>query len=403
MVNPLLPIRHPNDHWFICDFGDVIPKSDIASMEHPLFTLSTRPDTKTRNYEHNGSRVTIVPSGMGLATIHDKDILIYAISQLTKGINQGETPQRRIRFKAHDLLITTNRGTGGREYKLLRNALDRLTGTLITTDIKTDGKQIIKGFGIIDSYEILIDDPTTNRMVELEVTLSEWLYNSIIGKGILSISRDYFRLRKPIERRIYEIARKHCGQQQQWVIGIKNLHKKVGSTSTLHKFKYTLNHIVKHNHLPDYSIQLDNNNVVFLLNNRKASIIEHDNYSLDLKPQTIENAKKILQQRYDVHTLESEWKAWWQKTGKPTLNSPDGAFINFCKKRMSTEDATPTTRRQTKPMTVPNLRDGTQLQNWAIANGLPEAPAGVETLQYYRLLCNHVERMNSAREREQQG
>ncbi|HHL19722.1 MAG TPA: RepB family plasmid replication initiator protein, partial [Thiothrix sp.] len=251
MVNPLLPIRHPNDHWFICDFGDVIPKSDIASMEHPLFTLSTRPDTKIRNYEHNGSRVTIVPSSMGLATIHDKDILIYAISQLTKGINQGKTPQRKIRFKAHDLLITTNRGTGGREYKLLRNALDRLTGTLITTNIKTDGKQIIKGFGIIDSYEILIDDPTTNRMVELEITLSEWLYNSIIGKGILSISRDYFRLRKPIERRIYEIARKHCGQQQQWVIGIKNLHKKVGSTATLHKFKYTLNHIVQHNHLPD--------------------------------------------------------------------------------------------------------------------------------------------------------
>jgi plasmid replication initiation protein len=66
-------------------------------------------------------------------------------------------------------------------------------------------------------------------MVELEITLSEWLYNSVIGEEVLSINHDYFRLRKPIERRIYEIARKHCGKQKRWHIGIENLHKKVGS------------------------------------------------------------------------------------------------------------------------------------------------------------------------------
>jgi hypothetical protein len=46
----------------------------------------------------------IAPSAYGLATIHDKDILIYCISQLMAGLNQGETPSRKIRFKAHDLL-----------------------------------------------------------------------------------------------------------------------------------------------------------------------------------------------------------------------------------------------------------------------------------------------------------
>jgi len=44
MTEPLLPIRHPKRDFFICDFGEVIPKSDIASMEHPLFTLFTKPD-----------------------------------------------------------------------------------------------------------------------------------------------------------------------------------------------------------------------------------------------------------------------------------------------------------------------------------------------------------------------
>ena len=167
-VEPLLPRRHPDakDNWFICDFSDVIPKSDIASMEHPLFTLSTRPDKKIRHYEHNGNTVTIVPSILGHSTIHDKDILIYSISQLRAGMNRGREPNRKVRFKAYDLLITTNRQTSGQGYKLLRQALDRLAGTLITTNIKTNNKQIIKGFGIIDSYEIIVDDPETKRMVE---------------------------------------------------------------------------------------------------------------------------------------------------------------------------------------------------------------------------------------------
>ncbi len=116
MIKPLLPERHPNRELFICDFGDVMPKSDIASMEHPLFTLSTKPDTNIRHYEHNKNSVTIAPSAYGLATIHDKDILIYCISQLMEGINKGETPSRTVRIKAHDLLISTNRQTSGEGY-----------------------------------------------------------------------------------------------------------------------------------------------------------------------------------------------------------------------------------------------------------------------------------------------
>jgi len=96
----------------------------------------------------------------------------------------------------------------------MHQAFDRLRGTSITTNIKTNGQEITEGFGIIDNYKIVVDDPQSKRMIELEVTLSEWLYNSVLGKEILSINRDYFRLRKPIDRRIYEIARKHCGKQK---------------------------------------------------------------------------------------------------------------------------------------------------------------------------------------------
>src|SRR5471030_3152032 len=90
----LLPQRHPNHDLFICDVLDAIPKDDMASMEHPIFSLSTKPDTRVLQYEHNGNRVEITPSVKGLATIHDKDVLIYCISQLIAKINRDEQPTR---------------------------------------------------------------------------------------------------------------------------------------------------------------------------------------------------------------------------------------------------------------------------------------------------------------------
>jgi len=43
---------------------------------------SKKPDTAIRKYEHNGNWLQIVPSVKRLATIYDKDILIYCISQI---------------------------------------------------------------------------------------------------------------------------------------------------------------------------------------------------------------------------------------------------------------------------------------------------------------------------------
>lgn len=335
MKEPLLPVRHPNTDFFICDFGDVIPKSDIASMEHPLFTLSTKPDVAIRVYEHNGNSVRITPSALGLATIHDKDILIYCISQLMAGINSGKEPNRTVSIKAHDLLVTTNRGTGGREYVLLRQAFDRLRGTTITTNIKTNDEEITEGFGIIDKYKIVVEDKSSKRMVELQVTLSDWLYNSVLGKEVLTINRDYFRLRKPIERRVYEIARKHCGTKDKWHISLENLHKKVGSSGNIRLFKQVINHLIKHGHLPDYSIFLDEGNVVVFSYQGKQELGNDDNRKLYLKTETIEKAKKIVGRHYDVYVLETEWLEFWNASGQPEIKSPDGAFINFCKYRVS--------------------------------------------------------------------
>lgn len=252
---PLLPDRHPNRDFFLCDIQEASPKDDIGSMEHPMFSLSMKPDHKIRHYEHNGNTLTVAPGAHGLATIWDKDILIYCTSQIVAALDRGRKDvSRTVWVTAYDLLVATNRGIGGDHYKRLQAALERLKGTSITTDIQTNGVRIKKGFGLIDSWEIVERNPKDDRMVAVEITLSEWLYNAIQGKEVLTINEQYFRLRKGLERRIYELARKHCGSQASWKVSLELLHKKTGSSGSLREFRRKIKDIVKTAHLPDYRV-----------------------------------------------------------------------------------------------------------------------------------------------------
>ena len=49
--------------FFVCDFLGAMPKHDLASMEHPIFSLSTRPDRRILSYHHNDAEtVQIIQS-----------------------------------------------------------------------------------------------------------------------------------------------------------------------------------------------------------------------------------------------------------------------------------------------------------------------------------------------------
>ncbi|MCX2956536.1 MAG: replication initiator protein A, partial [Candidatus Regiella insecticola] len=97
--------------------------------------------------------------------------------------------------------------------------LSRLKGTTIKTNIVySDEKQEIIEFGLIDSWRIVEDKKGNLDIGMIEVTLPDWLYQALHKKKMLKISPDYFRIRKAIDRRLYEIARKHCGNQGEFTI-----------------------------------------------------------------------------------------------------------------------------------------------------------------------------------------
>ena len=151
MSEPLLPDRHKQRDFFTCDIFDSY-KDDTASMEHPVFSLSTTPDFRVLTYENNGNSIEIKPSYTGLATIHDKDILLYLASNLMNAKNNGKPIAQVVRFIAYDYLIATNKQTSGIQYQQLKDGLSRLKGTVIKTNIKTNGKEATREFSLIDEW-----------------------------------------------------------------------------------------------------------------------------------------------------------------------------------------------------------------------------------------------------------
>ncbi|MEO0356672.1 MAG: replication initiator protein A [Pseudomonadota bacterium] len=322
----LLPDRYPTGDFFVCDIFDATPKGDLATMEHPVFSLSTRPDLRILNYSHNDVDITVTPSVKGLATIHDKDILIYCISQLMAALNAGRKTSRVLTLKAHDLLVAVNRETSGDAYRRLKEAFERLAGTRITTNIVTGDLETTSGFGLIESWEI-VRKTRGGRMVSVAVTLSDWLYRAVVANSVLTLSRDYFRLRKPLERRVYELARKHCGRQTEWVVTIDTLLKKSGSNSPRRVFRKMIRDMIAADHLPDYALQE----------------IPGDKLRVTLRdavldgPMPTPSADAIDQARalapgMDVYALVADWQDFWVRSGRRTLRSADAAFLGFVKR-----------------------------------------------------------------------
>lgn len=269
----LLPVLHIERDFFLCDVFDYALKDDGVSMEAPIFTLSTKPDLSIWNWKSkDGSReVTVTPSVKGRATQFDKDVLIYVVSQMTEALNRGRTDakNRVVRFVVYDYLVSTNKSTSGREYQRIGDAFERLRGTTLKTNIKTGGKPTKEIFGLIERAKIVDkSDDEDARMIAVEVTLSEWLFNAVQSHEVLTLHPDYFRLRKPLERRLYELARKHCGHQTTWSIGLELLQDKAGSKGSLREFRRMVREIIEADTLPDYRMALgEADKVIFYTKN----------------------------------------------------------------------------------------------------------------------------------------
>src|SRR3546814_593679 len=184
-------------------------------MEYPFFDLSKRGRTKAFRFSDGRVQISVrAPDGQ-IATIYDKDILIYIASLMVEKINAGETPTQTFTFTAHDYMRVTGKSASGRGYEQITSAIERLQGTQIKTNIETGGKGVTGFFSWLERAEINYTTNNSNRrmMRSITIRLCDFIYRSLLNDGRFHTSHPkYFDL-SHLECRVYEIARKHYGRQ----------------------------------------------------------------------------------------------------------------------------------------------------------------------------------------------
>jgi len=300
-----------------------------------MFSLATKPDMRHLLYKSGENSLEIIPSSLGLPSIKDKDILIFCISQLMHRKNRGEEIGKRVRFSARELMMATNRNTDGREYKRVEKAFQRLQGTQFKTSIRTGSKKEVRIFSLIDEGGYVMREEGEWRLDYCEVVLSDWFMRAIEANEVVSISEDYFRLRRPLERRIYEIARKHCGSQKRWHIKLANLQDKTGSNAPLKKFRLNIRQIIEGDHLPFYTLELTSDDLVIFRPRQNRVTVAAD---IVLPEWAEEKAREIAREKgWDYHALRANWMDFAHEAtskGNPPKNE-GAAFVAYCKKQDS--------------------------------------------------------------------
>jgi hypothetical protein len=106
------------------------------AMAYPFLSLEKRRTTPIE-YARNGVSIEVqAPSKLGLASIWDWDLIIFAASHLNQAIEDGRKPASRISFVPYDCLKQIGRPIGGAHYKRLAEAIRRLRATTIITNVR---------------------------------------------------------------------------------------------------------------------------------------------------------------------------------------------------------------------------------------------------------------------------
>lgn len=234
-------------------------RGERSIMDFPFFVLSKNAHMEPIEYRHEGVVIEIRPSATGVATMYDKEILLYAASLLSQAAVDGVTENGDVTFAAHDFFrVTGVTRPSKRDYQRFGDALERLQGTQIKTNIET-GSKIDRGWfswlaEAQAEYERLPNGDEQLKCVR--VRPCNWLYRAIKrDRRIYHYHHAYFRL-GTIERRLYEIAHCYCGDGEV-TIDLDALHIKVGSMAARRRFKQLVKNIELENRLPEYEINVD--------------------------------------------------------------------------------------------------------------------------------------------------
>src|SRR3546814_7914548 len=187
-------------------------RGERSLMAFPFFALSKGKWTKPLAYKTDTVSIEIVATSKGVATIYDKEVLLYIASLMVAKLEAGVGVSQDFYFTAHDLFRVTGVNGSARSYARLSDALERLQGTQIKTNIEAGGEGQAGFFSWLSEAQLHYTKTKTGdqRLKAVKVRLCDWLYRAILrDRRVLDYAPSYFQL-GPIERPLYEVARSAC-------------------------------------------------------------------------------------------------------------------------------------------------------------------------------------------------
>ncbi|ASY47122.1 RepA family protein (plasmid) [Sphingobium xenophagum] len=232
-------------------------RGERSLMAFPFFALSKGKWTKPLAYKTDAVSIEIVATSKGIATIYDKEVLLYIASLMVAKLEAGVGVSQDFYFTAHDLFRVTGVNGSARSYARLSDALERLQGTQIKTNIEAGGEGQAGFFSWLSEAQLHYTKTKTGdkRLKAVKVRLCDWLYRAILrDRRVLDYAPSYFQL-GPIERRLYEVARSACVHGAVDV-DLDELRLQLGYQSSLKHFRYELKRIADENSIPGFTFDL---------------------------------------------------------------------------------------------------------------------------------------------------
>ncbi|RYF00861.1 replication initiator protein A [Sphingomonas sp. TREG-RG-20F-R18-01] len=232
-------------------------RGEQSLMAYPFFALTKTAWKRSLIYKTESVSIEIGPGPRGVATIYDKEVLLYIASLLVAKLDAGETVAQDFYFTAHDLFRVTGVNGSARSYSRLSDALERLQGTQIKTNIEAGGEGQAGFFSWLSEAQLHYQKNARGekRLKGVKVRLCDWLYRAILrDRRVLEYSPSYFQL-GPVERRLYEVARSTC-QDGAVQVGLDDLRLQLGYQNSLKHFRHVMKSIAEENCIPDYHIAM---------------------------------------------------------------------------------------------------------------------------------------------------
>lgn len=225
-------------------------------MLHSFFALEAK-RTDPIEYKADGVEIVVQGTKSGIATINDKEILVYICSIASQKLARGEQVSQKFRFTAHDFFSVTGKTPGGKTYRYFAVALERLQGTQIKTNLITGGRRERTWFSWLKSarLETAVWSNGHEAMKAIEVELCDWLWRAIIDdKATLISSEGYFYL-PPLERKLYEVGYAECADHATTAVPLEEVRRRMGVTTDLRHFRHNLGKTITKGSLKGFVIE----------------------------------------------------------------------------------------------------------------------------------------------------